>query len=48
LKLSVQEAAPPAGWTPASGDWVDETALDREALPSVMRKVLATRLGVSR
>ncbi|MEC9251294.1 MAG: A/G-specific adenine glycosylase [Pseudomonadota bacterium] len=48
LKLSVQEAAPPAGWTPASGDWVNETALDREALPSVMRKVLAIRLGVSR
>lgn len=43
LRLAVQEAAAPAGWSPQTGDWVTENQLDQQALPSVMRKVLATR-----
>lgn len=43
LRLDVREAAAPADWTPCSGDWVSEETLEQEALPSVMRKVLAVR-----
>lgn len=41
LRLDVQEAVIGAGWEPETGYWADEAALDGEALPSVMRKVLA-------
>ncbi|WP_323762164.1 A/G-specific adenine glycosylase [Maricaulis sp.] len=43
LRLEVHEAEAGAGWEPETGYWVDEAALDGEALPSVMRKVLAVR-----
>lgn len=43
LRLAVHEAAAPASWAPETGEWVDEAGLDQEALPSVMRKVLAIR-----
>lgn len=43
LRLDVYEAPAAAGWEPDEGEWVTETGLDREALPSVMRKVLAQR-----
>ncbi|WP_291844834.1 A/G-specific adenine glycosylase [Maricaulis sp.] len=43
LRLDVHESEAGAGWEPETGYWAAETALDAEALPSVMRKVLATR-----
>ncbi|WP_300545716.1 A/G-specific adenine glycosylase [Maricaulis sp.] len=43
LRLSVREAAALPDWEPDEGGWVREKALEREALPSVMRKVVAAR-----
>ncbi len=43
LRLSVREGKAHTSWEPEDGDWVDETELDDEALPSVMRKVLKQR-----
>ncbi|MBR9826418.1 MAG: A/G-specific adenine glycosylase [Alphaproteobacteria bacterium] len=40
LRLDVREAYAMIDWEPEDGDWVAETALAEEALPSVMRKVL--------
>ncbi len=42
LRLTVREAAAHAGWRPNEGIWADDAALEQAALPSVMRKVLAT------
>lgn len=43
LRLEVRESEAGAEWEPESGYWADEATLDTEALPSVMRKVLAAR-----
>ena len=43
LRLVVREAQAPADWEPDAGGWVSEDALGQEALPSVMRKVVAVR-----
>lgn len=43
LRLEVRESEPSIEWEPETGYWVDEAELDAEALPSVMRKVLAVR-----
>lgn len=43
LRLAVREGEASPGWEPDSGYWADERDLGNEALPSVMRKVLAAR-----
>ena len=43
LRLVVHECEAAAGWQPETGYWAADAALDNEALPSVMRKVLAVR-----
>jgi len=45
LRLRVREASPVSGWEPEDGFWAEEGALDAQALPSVMRKVVAVRRG---
>lgn len=43
LRLDVREVEVAADWEPETGYWAEERALDAEALPSVMRKVLGSR-----
>lgn len=45
LELDVRRATARARFNPVDGWWADVDALDCEALPSVMRKVLAAGLG---
>ncbi|MHA6289000.1 A/G-specific adenine glycosylase [Maricaulis sp. CAU 1757] len=45
LRLEVREAAARPDWEPEGGRWVREDELADEALPTVMRKVLARGLG---
>ena len=43
LRLAVYETQAALQWEPEEGDWVSEADLADQALPSVMRKVLAQR-----
>jgi A/G-specific adenine glycosylase len=43
LRLDVREAEARPGWEPDEGGWSNDDALDREALPTVMRKIIALR-----